>query len=280
LELRLCRRVLLENRAFHLAVENPVPCRPGSVFKAFTVLAALEEGVLAPGEIIPCRVGRRPYHGCHLHGPIDAVEALERSCNHFCYVLGRRLGERKLVSWLDRIAFFDPIPGLPQSLSGLRAYLLEPGQDPQNLAIGKGSLSCYPLQAAKLAACLATGRVVRPWLAKPPGFQALGPRFAREDHLALVREGLRLVVFKRGTAGRHTGALRALHFAGKTGTAQLSNRLDDGIFDSWFVGYVPWEAPRYAIAVLLDHTRKEGPEVGPLAAKVARAVGEVLGPWW
>ena len=61
---------------------------------------------------------------------------------------------------------------------------------------------------------------------------------------------------------------------------ELRDKLEGSKFNAWFVGYVPWDEPRFAIAVLLDRTHLEGPDVAPVAARVAEIVGEVFGKWW
>ena len=72
-----------------------------------------------------------------------------------------------------------------------------------------------------------------------------------------------------------------MRFAGKTGTARLGLRPDGGPmeYNSWFVGFVPWDAPRYAIAVLQNRTTREGAEVAPLALATAEILQELFGAW-
>jgi penicillin-binding protein 2 len=207
------------------------------------------------------------------------VRALKRSCNHFCYEVGGRLGRDVLVDGLARLGVFDPVPGLAGTPHGLEALLRSASEDVRNLAIGQGSLDCAPVRAAGVAASLATGRVIRPHLHRPQGFDPVGPHWAGEGHLQIIREGMREVVLPGGTAAA-TRELEKLRFAGKTGTAQLRDDLEGSLFNSWFVGYTPWDDPRFAIAVVLDRTAKEGPEVAPIAARVAEIVGEEMGRWW
>jgi len=60
----------------------------------------------------------------------------------------------------------------------------------------------------------------------------------------------------------HASAIPGLRIAGKTGTAQRYNHLDN----AWFVGYAPAENPRIAICVFVE----EGGHGGTIAAPIAQ----------
>ena len=85
---------------------------PGSTYKMVTLIAAMESGVLKPGETIT-DLGRYMkyanegfYPIClawkyrETHGVCDAAKALEKSCNYFFYELGDRLS----INVLDNVA--------------------------------------------------------------------------------------------------------------------------------------------------------------------------------
>jgi cell division protein FtsI/penicillin-binding protein 2 len=68
-----------------------------------------------------------------------------------------------------------------------------------------------------------------------------------KDHLDVVVEGLQNVVrSSSGTA--HPLASLGLDIAGKTGTAQTQKDSH-----AWFVGFLPYESPRYSFCVFLEH---------------------------
>ena len=125
----------------------------------------------------------------------------------------------------------------------------------------------------------AMGRVVRPHVYRPLGFEPLGPPLGRPENLAIVREGMRRVVGPSGTA-RMTPGLATLRVAAKTGTAQLTDDADLPINEAWFVGYAPAESPRFAFAVLLHRTDKEGADAAPIALRALEICGELFGRWW
>ncbi|HYC76710.1 MAG TPA: penicillin-binding transpeptidase domain-containing protein, partial [Planctomycetota bacterium] len=268
--------------AVHRATEATGQTAPGSVFKALTLLQGLESGAIGPAYAVDCHVGKRSSFGCKTHG--DAIglrEALERSCNTYCYDVGMKLGYAPMVELYDRLGLFDAVPGISRAgeMRGLRRALMEGCDDPRNLAIGQGSLNFSPVRVAGVAASLARGRVVRPHLAATDGFEPIGPAFAAEAHLRLVRDGMHDVVFgARGTA-RATRDLRALRVAGKTGTAQVTTS-KPALHSAWFVGFAPYgdgATPKYAFAVLYDRTADEGADTAPFAAGLVRACYDLLG---
>jgi cell division protein FtsI/penicillin-binding protein 2 len=123
-------------------------------------------------------------------------------------------------------------------------------------------------------AALANGGVIlRPHLlleSDPPGAEAadradyvVGRLDLPPDTLRAVREGMRRVTGPQGTArGQFKPGWRV---AAKTGTAETG---DPQVNNAWIAGYAPWDAPRYAFAVVIHKTPGHGGEVaGPVAAE-------------
>lgn len=272
------RRSAASNRAFDPPAQQP----PGSVFKALTLLCALEKGVVRQDEVVVCDAGDRPSFGCHDHGPLDLLGAIERSCNVYCYEMGKRVGAPTLVDFYEKVGLFEPAPGLSSAAEARRllAVLRRDKDDVRNLAIGQGSLSFAPYRAAGVAAALASGRLVRPHLYAPEGFEAFGPPIGSDEHLRAVREGMvRVAVGEHGTARRHRRDFARQRVAGKTGTAQLTTE-KPALYAAWFVGFAPYGGgaePRYAFAVMFDRTKKEGADTTDLAVAVVDACYDVLG---
>jgi penicillin-binding protein 2 len=99
-----------------------------------------------------------------------------------------------------------------------------------------------------------------------------------------LKAALRAVVAAPHGTGR-AGGSRITHVAGKTGTAQVVALAEDSgprpdledvptrLRDhAWFAAYAPAEAPRIAVAVLVEH----GGHGGGVAAPVAREVIEAF----
>ncbi len=155
--------------------------------------------------------------------------------------------------------------------------------------IGQGYVQVTPLQLATYTARIATGRVVQPHLARSisgtpqPGGQAADwPALGvSERMLTAVRGGMFAVVNEAGGSGTAARLpLAGVQMAGKTGSAQVrrvSRELrEHGNFNSarlpWefrphalFVCFAPWEAPRYAIAVVVEHGNAGAEAAAPLA---------------
>jgi penicillin-binding protein 2 len=88
----------------------------------------------------------------------------------------------------------------------------------------------------------------------------------KKSTLEIIRRGMRAVVSdSRGTGNALSGL--KVPVAGKTGTAQVSR----GATHAWFIGFFPFDKPRYAICVFLENG---GP--GHTASVVAKQVIEAM----
>lgn len=240
------------------------------------------------------------------HGTVDMEEAVMQSCDVYFYRLANTLGIDRIHDAMNRIGFGIPtgidIPGerggimpSPQwkksAFSGREQQVWFPGET-VIIGIGQGFWTATLLQLAKSTALLATrGQHFRPRLVralvdpetgaveeKLP--QALPPIELKErqnwetiiDAMVAVTSG------PRGTALRASrGALYSI--AGKTGTAQVysigqterydaktvAERLRD---HALFIAFAPADAPRLAIAVLVEN----GGAGSAVAAPIARAI--------
>ena len=267
---------------------------PGSTFKMVVALAALEAGV-APEETVRCggryTVGNNSWH-CHArrgHGAVTLARAISRSCNVYFYAMARRIGPEAVAAMARRLGlgetFALPLPvqrrGIVPEPDWKLARFGRPWTvaDTLNTAIGQGDVLASPLQLAVMSARLATGRAVVPRLLADqpiPPFAELG---IAEEHLMLVRDAMHDVVNgPGGTARRARLPVPGVTLAGKTGTAQvrrISGRFRGGASvprrfrdHALFVAFAPADAPRYAIAVIVEHGISGGRTAAPLARDV------------
>ena len=158
--------------------------------------------------------------------------------------------------------------------------------DTLNASIGQGYVLTSPLQLAVMTARLATNRRVKPRLIKTYSgltipiekFESLGI-----DPLAIkeVQTGMYSVLnSKKGTAYGSRIESKRQHFAGKTGTSQVTgisrSEREDGVSKNedkpWkyrdhalFVGYAPFENPKYAVSVIVDHGGSGSASAAPIA---------------
>jgi len=269
----------------HRAIAGLYPL--GSVFKAVTATAALEEGVITPETRLVCDGVLDPTHPdrfrCHIflllgygHGPVALRTAILKSCNVYFYRLALALsrrpdgrvdldyGRQRLEAWAARLGLGRPTGiGLPGEAAGRIDV-----RDPRNLAVGQGELLVTPIQAARLYGLVATdGRMPPLRLIReksPPA--APSPLRLRPQTMRALREALVAVVNEPGGTGYRHVRLPDVLIAGKTGTAEAGR----GRPHAWFAGFAPAEAPRIAFAVVVEHGGHGGETAGPIAREIVR----------
>ncbi|MGB3167070.1 MAG: penicillin-binding protein 2 [Alteraurantiacibacter sp.] len=266
-----------------LAENDRVPLRnktlkglypPGSTVKPMHSMAFMHEGI-DPSEAIMCnggrRIGNRFFNCWSNHGRVDMAKAIYQSCDSYFYHFAQQVGFDKVAAYARRFGlgqqfelpvasqFFGTVP----DPSWKREKYGEDWQpyDTVNASIGQGYYLTSPLQLAVMSARIATGRELTPSLLKSD----TKPRFAsmdyRPDEIAYVRQAMSDVVNGPGTAGRAKLPLEDVLLAGKTGTAQVvSLSVSNGKSGPWkyrdhglFVFFAPFDNPRYAGAVVIEH---------------------------
>jgi cell division protein FtsI (penicillin-binding protein 3) len=268
---------------------NPVVSdvyEPGSVMKAVTLAAALEEGKADPdtvlqvpdriqaGDTVVADAHARPTSGFTVTG------ILAKSSNVGAIMLAREVGDRKLEEYLRAFGIGSET-GV--ELPGESAGILEDSADwtasrAANVPIGQG-VSVTTLQMASVYQTLANGgvrvppRVVQSVTAADGTVTATprpeGTRVVSESTAAEMTHMLEAVVGKGGTAP--LGAVDGFRVVGKTGTAQRANPecscYTGGGYFTTFVGYAPADDPQYVVAVDLERPTSSA-EGGQVAAPV------------
>ncbi|MEN9873150.1 MAG: hypothetical protein RL186_47 [Pseudomonadota bacterium] len=290
---------------YHKAVRGTYP--PGSTYKLVTTLAALEAGLITPEEGIFCRgainIGGNLFHCSSRrgHGMVHLHDAVKSSCDIFYYELGRRLGGQRIADMARKLGIGQAYDlGLPGVKAG---YVAEPSYklarfkqpwgmgDTINSSIGQGLVAVSPLQLAIMVARIGSGgRAVIPKLIHAgPGAQNIGA-FASlgfdPKNLALLQAGLHGVVNEAGGTARMSLGIEGMTLAGKTGTSQVRRismgerrsgvRSNDSLpwklrDNALFVCYGPYENPRYACAVVVEHGGTGGRAAAPRAREIMRA---------
>ena len=282
------------------AVQDAYP--PGSTFKIITALAALADGSINVDTVVNCPgyldYGGRKFHCWRAggHGKVDLAHALEQSCDVFFYEVAQRIG-------IDKMALMGKIMGLGQRhdlpMSAITEGVLPTKEwkqqkfkqdwrigDTINAAIGQGYVLASPLQLAVMTARVATGRLVAPRLVKAIGGVEVpivdAPPLGMEtSQLDSVRSGMANVVnSQRGTAYASRIDNAGLAMAGKSGTSQVRNisaaERETGVVANadlpWkqrdhglFVAFAPVDAPRYAVAVVVEHGSGGSSAAAPIA---------------
>lgn len=270
---------------------------PGSIFKLVVAAAALQEGLIAPSDKLPCparmQIGNRTLRNWKRadQGPIDLERAIATSCNTFFYRLGLKVG-------IDRIARYARAFGLgqatgvilgdekvglvPQPARGPVTRAWSPG-DTANVAIGQGRVLVTPLQIARLMAAIANGGILwRPRLVQrvdTAGEMMLSVRPEATGRVALapaVFAVLRRSLWAAVNDGGTGAAARSPDFAvaGKTGTAQIVRDSDSGRGQdhAWFAGYAPADDPQVVVVVFVERGGKGGAVAAPIAGRIFREI--------
>lgn len=292
----------LVNRAMH----GMYP--PGSTFKPFMALAALELKKRSPSHTIadpgyfslPGSSHRYRDWKPGGHGMVDLHKSIVISCDTYYYGLAVDLGIDAIHDFMSHFGFGRKT-GI--DIEGERAGLL-PSQewkwkrfrqkwflgDTVSVGIGQGYMLATPLQLAVATATLANGgREMRPRLvqaiqnAKTGAVTPVEPEVVSRlpvnpENLELVKAAMVDVTRPGGTAAR-AGAGAPYTMAGKTGTAQvigmkqgekyIESRVAERHRDhALFVAFAPAEDPKIAVAVLVEN----GGHGGSTAAPIARAL--------
>jgi cell division protein FtsI (penicillin-binding protein 3) len=268
---------------------------PGSTMKIFTLASAFAAKTLDPAEPIYCEEGRMPIdnvviHDTHPSKWLTPTQVLAYSSNIGTAKIGLGLGQQRLYEGLRRFGFGES-PGLP--LPGQSSGVLRPRERPwvsvetAAASFGQG-ISVTTMQLAMASAAVANhGRLLEPVLVKrvtdSTGVtlqeaqtkvrrSAVPPSVAR-----LVSE--MLVSVTEGDATGVEAAIPGFKVAGKTATAQKidpeTGRYTDTHYVASFVGFVPADRPRIAIAVAIDEPMAGTYAGGSVAAPVFRRVGEM-----
>ena len=282
---------------------------PGSTFKMTTALALLEAGI-NPAERVTCtgsyRFGNNTWRCWKRggHGSMDMHDAIKNSCDTYFYHLCNRAGVDLIARVAEDLGFHKAyeigIAGQSTGTVPTTEWIkkVRPNEprwnrgETLNVAIGQGQLSVNALQLAVMTSRLANGRkAITPRLVKsvggverPSGAAVDNLPFSQE-HLDIVRAGMAAVANDvTGTAYRASQlGLGDIQMAGKTGTAQSrsygtgSRGPRDAVWTrrdhALFVAFAPHDAPRYAIALIIQHAPTGGSaDAAPRAREIMKTV--------
>ena len=246
------------------------------------------------------------------HGRVAMRKSIEQSCNTYFCQLGLRCGYDRVYHMADAVGF-GKITGidlrneshgvLPNEEWERRRNSRERwGKgDTCNVSIGQGYLTATPLQMTLFTAAIANGGTVyRPRLVRSVGMETVRPGEGlseqrpalfdnmhaepsevmrrlewRKDTLAIVRGGMVDVVqAKKGTGKR--ARIDTVAMAGKTGTAEYGPR-DARKKHAWMIVYAPAEAPRYALAIVIQDGVSGGTTAAPRVKRIMKGIFDIEG---
>ena len=282
---------------------------PGSTYKPFMGLAALETGKRTAGTIIhdggSWTFGGHTFrsHGDHGLGAVDLYRSIVQSSNVYYYQLANDMGVDAMHDFMKPLGFGQftgidlngELRGVLPSQEWKRNAYRRPEQrrwyagETISLGIGQGYNSFTMLQLAYATATLANGGVQhRPHLGmatidavtrerrsiEPPAPVNLG---YKSEHIEAVRRAM-VGVTQGGTSTRVFAGARYVS-AGKTGTAQAvtigqkdkynAARLQERQRDhALYIAFAPADAPRIALAVIVENAGFGGAQAAPIARRV------------
>ena len=256
-----------------------------------------------PGQTHKYREGRGGTHG-----PMDLHDAIVRSCDVYFYQLATMIGIDDIASGLQ-VFGFGAAPGL--DIEGEKPGILPSPEwkrkrfsrredqtwylgETVNTGVGQGYMLVTPLQLAHAEATLAArgeGHPPRFLIGVKDGVTgavkyldpaSLPPVQHMSEHWDFVRDAMVGVTSELHGTARPAFIGTAYKVAGKTGTAQVftvgqeekykESDVDERLRDhSWFTAYAPADAPRIAVAVIVENGGAGARAAAPVVRKIMDA---------
>lgn len=263
---------------------------PGSIVKPFVAFGALHENIIDPLKTI-FSAGKmyipNPYHpenpsvftDWKAHGAVNMRQAIAVSSNIYFYTVGGGfedqpgLGITKLKKYYSLFGFGTTTGiQLPGEVSGVvpdpewKARQFDGDDwrlgDTYFTSIGQFGFQATPIEFVKAYSAIANGgTLVTPTLIKGGQGATTSIDMPASERKVII-EGMRGSILD-GTARAMNRS--DVEFAGKTGTAELGSTKT--YVNSWVAGFYPYEKPKYAFILLMEH----GPRANLFGASPAMA---------
>lgn len=281
---------------------------PGSTFKPFMALAALETGKRTPGQTI-YDPGFFNFGGHQFrddkkggHGSVDLYKSIVHSCDTYYYMLANDLGIEAIARFMGDLGLGQRTgvdiegesEGVLPSPEWKRRRFKRPEQqkwfagETISIGIGQGYNAYTPIQLAQAMATVANnGIMYRPHLVQYVVDSRSGEKTMIEPQplRVLPWKQQNVDTIKRAMIGVNTQGTAAKAFVGapyvsggKTGTAQVfslkggdyrASRLKTELRDhALFIAFAPVDKPRIALAVLVENGGFGAQSAAPIARMV------------
>ncbi|HEY9355595.1 MAG TPA: penicillin-binding protein 2 [Arthrobacter sp.] len=241
---------------------------PGSVFKLVDTAAALSSGKYNKDSELP-NPAEMPFEGiqyklpnyaggnCYTQSTASFAFALQQSCNTPFASIALDLGRDAIAEQAKKFGFGENLGDqlkLEYALQGFPDDLDKPGL--AQSAIGQKDVRATPLQIALMTAAIANGGVqMSPSLVKTlrsPDLRILDepkPTPLRTSTTPEIAKQITEWMTSAVSQGIARGAaVPGVQVAGKTGTAELGN----GLNNSWFTGFAPSNNPQVAVTIVME----------------------------
>ncbi|HEY3797804.1 MAG TPA: penicillin-binding protein 2 [Caulobacteraceae bacterium] len=279
---------------------------PGSTFKTMVALTALHMGI-PPTTTFTCNGawswGGRVWHCDKAHGTLDLKGGIAQSCDIYFYQMALKIGgPDPIAATAHNFGLgqsyqigFDPREQhagiIPTTQWVAKARPSDPIWHPGetcSIGIGQGAVLVNPLQLCVMCSRIANGHnALMPRLVQSVGGVAEAATAQSAvlpydpAHIAFIRDAMAAVVTSGTAAGAAQLGLGPIMMAGKTGTAQAHGYSGGrgahgavGAWDqrdhSWFICFAPYDDPRYAMSVLVEHGGFGADAAAPRAREIMR----------
>ena len=272
---------------------------PGSTFKMVVAIAALYHGVINESTSHFCggkvSLGDRLYHcwKTNGHGTMNVENAIKESCDVFFYEISKKVGIDRIskvakefgLGQVYNIPLSNQKKGIIPSKKWKKENLDESWYPGETLisAIGQGFVLTNPLQLANMTSIIASGgNIITPKLINDGKIDNFKRLEKYKSAINIVKKSMFKVVNEnKGTAFKSRS--EEIKFSGKTGTSQVTritvaeresedfrkkevewNKRDHALF----VGYMPYDEPKYSISVVIEHGGSGASTAAPIAKQV------------
>lgn len=249
---------------------------PGSIVKPYEAIGVLNEHIIDPLTIIhdtgsisvtnpydPTQVA--VFRDWKALGDIDLRHAIAMSSDVYFYTVGggykdqKGLGITNLDKYMHLFGFGSSTP--PSFFKGVDGNVPSPAWkkanfnedwflgDTYHTAIGQYSFLSSPIQVVRAVAAMANeGTLLTPTILKGDGPHVERTIDLPKSDFDIVHEGMRLGVQIGTSVALNVPYVKV---AGKSGTAELG--ASKANVNSWITGFFPYDDPKYAFAVVMEH---------------------------
>ena len=270
---------------------------PGSIFKPFTMAAAIDVGAVKPDDRFT-DTGSEKFEDFTIHnaadkvfGNVSMIEVLEESINTGMVWVMRQMGHETLREYIHKFGFGQPTGiELKSEVAGTIKSLDERSEVyAATAAFGQG-LTVTPLQIVTAYAALANGGILmKPYIVDELRYadgtiEKTTPQEVRRviSPAASTTIGAMLVSVVEYGHGKKA-AVPGYYIGGKTGTAQIARHgvYSKTEFNGSFAGYGPVDDPVFAMVVKVENP-KDGviyaeSTAAPIFGEIAQFILEYYG---
>ena len=235
---------------------------PGSTMKPFTMLLALDKGIISAtdDELIDVtkRVANIKPDNKFFQMTIQRI--LEKSHNLGTVMVAENIENEDFYNTWEKLGFGKSLGVMPgaENQGELRHYSSWRDSDKRSLSFGHGPMTTNLAQLARAYLVFANeGAIPSLKLIKTENYNDSLEQVFTPESTKRISEILDSVASDNGSGYR--AVIDGYSIAGKTGTAEMvidGKYSKDGAKRTYFVGYSPADKPKYIMAVRLDHPKK------------------------